>query len=149
MEKEMKIGVDSSVLVAGVHANHPLHKVAADWLIRNIPLHKLIVTHHSILETYAVLTRLPGGLRLSGSETKQLLESTIKPNMQVADFSSSSIWGCIDTLVHHSAVGGRSYDVFIVEILKKTEVDAIATFNASHFSEFADQLSIIDPARLV
>jgi len=42
----MKIGVDSSILVAGIHANHPLHAVAASWLISNIPLHELIVTHH-------------------------------------------------------------------------------------------------------
>ena len=111
----MKIGVDSSILVAGVHANHPLHAVAAGWLIKNIPLHELIVSHHSILETYAVLTRLPGELRLTGPEAKQLLESTIKLNMRVADFSSSSIWECIDSLVNHSALGGHSYDVFIAE----------------------------------
>ncbi len=82
----MKIGVDSSILVAGIHANQPLHAVAASWLINNIPLHELIVTHHSILETYAVLTRLSGELRLTGLEAKQLLLVTIKANMEVADF---------------------------------------------------------------
>ena len=143
----MKIGVDSSILVAGVHANHPLHAVAAGWLIKNIPLHELIVSHHSILETYAVLTRLPGKLRLTGPEAKKLLESTIKPNMQVADFSSSSIWDCIDSLVNHSALGGRSYDVFIAKILSKSGVKSIATFNTKHFSEFEAKISIIDPSK--
>ena len=143
----MKIGVDSSILVAGVHANHPLHAVAAGWLIKNIPLHELIVSHHSILETYAVLTRLPGELRLTGPEAKQLLESTIKLNMRVADFSSSSIWECIDSLVNHSALGGRSYDVFIAEILSKSGAESVATFNTRHFSEFATKFSIIDPSK--
>jgi predicted nucleic acid-binding protein len=143
----MKIGVDSSILVAGVHANHPLHAVAAGWLIKNIPLHELIVSHHSILETYAVLTRLPGELRLTGPEAKRLLESTVKPNMRVADFSSSSIWDCIDSLVNHSALGGRSYDVFIAELLSKSGVQSIATFNTKHFSEFAANMSIIDPSK--
>ncbi len=145
----MKIGVDSSVLVAGVHANHPLHALAAGWLIKHIPLHQLMVAHHSILETYAVLTRLPGELRLTGSEVKQLLESTIKSNMQVADFISSSIWDCIDSLVNLSTVGGRSYDVFIAEILIKSGAEAIATFNSAHFNEFSTQLSIIDPSKVV
>jgi predicted nucleic acid-binding protein len=144
----MKIGVDSSILVAGIHANHPLHAIAASWLVSNIPLHELIVTHHSILETYAVLTRLPGGLRLTGLEAKQLLEETIKTNMQVADFFSSSIWDCIDSLINHSAVGGHSYDVFIAEILNRSEAEAIATFNTKHFSEFSSQLAIIDPSKL-
>jgi predicted nucleic acid-binding protein len=143
----MKIGVDSSILVAGVHANHPLHAVAAGWLIKNIPLHELIVSHHSILETYAVLTRLPGELRVTGPEAKQLLESTIKPNMRVADFSSHSIWDCIDSLVNHSALGGHSYDVFIAKILSKAGVKSIATFNTRHFSEFATKISTIDPSK--
>ncbi len=143
----MKIGVDSSILVAGVHANHPLHAVAANWLIRNIASNELIVAHHSILETYAVLTRLPGKLRTSGSEAKQLLESTVKSNMHVADFSSVSIWDCIDSIVSHSAVGGHSYDAFIIEILNNAEVEAIATFNTTHFIELTPDLPIIDPAK--
>jgi len=32
----MTIGVDSCVLIAGVHANHPLHAVAAKRLVRHI-----------------------------------------------------------------------------------------------------------------
>ena len=108
----MRIGVDSSILVAGVHANHPLHAVAAGWLIKNIPLHELIVSHHSILETYAVLTRLPGKLRLTGPEVNQVLESTIKPNMRIADISSSSIWNCIESLVNHSALGGGARTMY-------------------------------------
>ncbi len=143
----MKIGVDSSVLIAGVHANHPRHALAASWLIRNIPLHELMVSHHSILESFAVLTRLPGELRLTGSETKQLLESTIKPNMQVAEFGASSIWDCIDSLVNHSAVGGNSYDLFSADILYRSGAEAIATFNPRHFSEFSFLLPVIDPSQ--
>ena len=143
----MKIGVDSSVLIAGVHANHPRHAVAATWLIRNIPLHDLMVTHHSVLESYAVLTRLPGELRLSGSEAKQLLESSIRNNMQVADFNASSIWDYIDSLVNHSAVGGNSYDLFSAEILFQSGAEAIATFNVRHFVEFDSLMPIIDPSQ--
>jgi predicted nucleic acid-binding protein len=143
----MKIGVDSSVLIAGVHANHPRHAAAATWLIRNIPLHELLVAHHSILETYAVLTRLPGDFRVTGAEAKQLLEATIKTNMQVAEFNASSIWDCIDSVVNHSAVGGNSYDVFIAGILYRSGAEAVATFNTRHFSEFSFQLSIIDPSQ--
>jgi len=68
--------------------------------------------------------------------------------MQVADFISSSIWDCIDSLVNLSTVGGRSYDVFIAEILIKSGADAIATFNSAHFNEFSTQLSIIDPSKV-
>ena len=52
----MKIGIDSSVIVAGVHANHPRHAAAAQWLVQALTAHELIVCHHSVLESYAVLT---------------------------------------------------------------------------------------------
>ena len=143
----MKIGVDSSVLIAGVHANHPRHAVAAAWLIRNIPLHSLMVTHHSILESYAVLTRLPGELRLSGSEAKQLLDSSIRANMEVADFNASSIWDCIDSLVNRSAIGGNSYDLFSAEILLQSGAEAIATFNVRRFEGVASLMTISDPSK--
>jgi len=143
----MKIGVDSCILVAGVHANHPLHAVAADWIIRNISLRKLIVAHHSILEAYAVLTRLPGELRITGPEAKQLLESTIRPNMKIAKFDASTIWDCINSLVSQSAVGGLSYDAFIADILTNAGAEAIATFNTTHFIDIAPHLSVIDPSK--
>jgi len=143
----MKIGVDSCILIAGVHANHPLHAPAADWLIRNISLHELIVTHHSILETYAVLTRLPGELRTTGPEAKKLLETSIQPNMKIAEFNASSIWDCIDSIVNQSAVGGRSYDAFIAEILINAGAEAIATFNTTHFNELSLPMSVIDPSK--
>ncbi len=143
----MRIGVDSCILIAGVHANHPFHAIASAWLIRNISLHELVVAHHSILETYAVLTRLPGEFRISSSEVKQLLESSIRPNMMIAPFSSTSIWDCIDSLVNQSATGGNSYDYFIAEILINFGVESIATFNTSHFIDFATSINIIDPSK--
>ncbi len=143
----MKIGVDSCILIAGVHGNHPFHAVAVDWLINNLSLNELIVTHHSILETYAVLTRLPGELRITGAEAKQLLETSIRPNMQITTFSASSMWDFIDTFVNQGAIGGRSYDAFIAEILIKFGADAIATFNSTHFMSLSTDLTVIDPTK--
>ncbi len=143
----MKIGVDSSILVAGLHANHPFHGPAANWLLHNIPLHQLIAAHHTILETYAVLTRLPGTLRITGPEAKQLLGTTVRPNVQIAAFSGASIWDCVDSLVEKAAAGGQSYDAFIAGILVSAGVEAIVTFNTRHFSQFADDLALIDPSK--
>lgn len=139
--------MDSCILVAGVHANHPLHAIASDWLIRNIPLNKLIVAHHSILEAYAVLTRLPGEFRISSSEARKLLETTIQPNMRIAAFSETSIWDYINSLVLQQAIGGHAYDGFIAEILIHSGVEAIATFNVFHFTHLASHVKILDPSK--
>lgn len=143
----MRIGVDSCILIAGLHANHPLHATASDWLIRNVSASELVVTHHSVLETYAVMTRLPGEFRVSASEAKQLIEASIRQNMTIAPFSHDSIWQCIDSLVSQAAEGGRSYDCFIAEILIQFGVEAIATFNASHFSNLPSSITVLNPIK--
>ena len=142
----MTVGVDSSLIVAAVHANHPRHAMAASWLISSIGKHPLVVAHHSILEAYAVLTRLPGDLRVTPSEARDLLTGTVQANMTVADFHPESIWGILEKLVLSSAVGGRSYDALILFTLQACGVEAIATLNPSHFRDLAPEFRIIDPS---
>lgn len=143
----MKIGIDSSVIVAAVHANHPHHALATNWLVQSLKDHHLVVCHHSILESYAVLTRLPGELRVTPSEARDLLTATVQANMSVAGFQADSIWTMIESLAMSSVVGGHSYDAFIIEVLHSCAVEAVATFNPAHFSNLADDLQVIDPAK--
>ncbi|MGA2977042.1 MAG: PIN domain-containing protein [Spirochaetia bacterium] len=142
----MKIGIDSSVIIAGVHAAHPRHALAVDWLTRMLPAHELIVAHHSILEAYAVLTRLPGDNRVTPSEARDLLNVSVKENMTVAEYHSESIWTTIGSFVMTSVFGGRSYDAFVADILHAAAVDAIATFNPAHFRGLSNGTRIMDPS---
>jgi predicted nucleic acid-binding protein len=140
----MNIGVHSSVIVAGVHANHPYHALAANWLVQNLAEHQLMAAHHSVLESYAVLTRLPGDLRVSPSEARDLLTATVQANMIIPRFDSENIWTTIETLVMSSVVGGRSYDAFILQILRSVGTGAIATFNPTNFRDLESGMVIID-----
>ena len=142
----MKIGVDSCVIVAAVHANHPLNIVAAGWLNEALSHHELIVAHHSVLEAYAVLTRLPGDLRISASEARDILQSTVRDNMQVAEFDGPDIWDILDRVIAVSAIGGRSYDAFNIDLVKKNGADSYATFDISHFEHMAGGMKLVDPS---
>jgi len=142
----MTIGADSGLIVAALHVNHPRHAVAADWLIRNIGKNRLIVAQHTILETYAVLTRLPGELRVTPSEARDLLAASVRPHMAVAGLQKEDMWKVVDRLVESSVVGGRTYDAFIVQALRSAGVEAVATMNPAHFAELAPELRILDPS---
>lgn len=142
----MKIGIDSSLIVAGVHASHPRHAPAVRWLVHNLADHRLVVSHHSILEAYAVLTRLPGDLRVTPSEARDLLRETIQANMEVAGFPADDTWAMVKSLVEASIVGGRSYDAFILHALKACGAQAIATLNPAHFHGLPGGLRVIDPS---
>ena len=142
----MTIGVDSNVVIAGVHANHPRHTLAATWLIEALATHRLVVAHHSVLEAYAVLTRLPGDLRISPSEARDLLSQTVRANMEIADLASESTWSHLEGLVMSSVAGGRSYDAIVLRVLRSFGVDAVSTFNPAHFRDLDPEMKIIDPS---
>ena len=141
----MRIGVDSSVIVAAVHANHPLHIPSADWLNRTFDEHDVVITHHSVLEAYAVLTRLPAQYRLSPVEAHAVLTGTLRENTILAPYDENTIWDMIDTMVQTPVSGGSSYDLFIIEILKLAKVDYIATYNTKDFRRLAKTIRIVDP----
>jgi len=142
----MRIGVDSSVLVAAMHANHPLHAVAASWAVNTLDSDELVITHHTVLECYAVLTRLPGALRVTGDEARRLLEGTVRANMTVADFRPDWMWDLIDWMSGRHVAGGRSYDAFAFDVLRRAGVERFATFNTAHFRDLDPKILLVDPS---
>ena len=141
----MRIGVDTSVIVAAVHANHPLHGPSARWLNDAFDAHEVVVAHHSVLEAYAVLTRLPGEYRLAPSEAEMVLHATVRDNAELAPFSEALIWDLLRQIGETPASGGAVYDAFIIGILMAAGVDAIATGNTAEFRRFSGSIRIIDP----
>ena len=144
----MKIAVDSSVIIAGVHANHPRHALAVGWITRAMAEHRLVVSHLTLLEVYAVLTRLPGDFRVTPSEARDLLAATVQSNMAVVPFVPESIWKTLESLALCSAAGGRSYDAFVAKTVREAGAEAIATFNPAHFDGLAD-MQLIDPSAVL
>jgi predicted nucleic acid-binding protein len=141
----MKIGLDSSVIVAAVHTSHPRHSAAARWLIDALAVHELVVCQHSILEAYAVLTRLPGDLRVQPSEARDLLAATVKANMSVTGFKPAEIWKILELLVLSSVSGGHSYDAFVAHALAAGGAQAVATLNPKNYQALVQGLDVISP----
>ena len=144
----MRVGVDTSVIVAAVHANHPVHAVAAHWLDGAFVSHEVVVAHHSIIEAYAVLTRLPAEYRLSPSEAERVLSETLQENVSVAPFSSESSWAALHSLAEAPSAGGATYDAFIIHLLLQAAVDVIVTYNAADFARLTRAVRVAEPTEL-
>lgn len=144
----MTLGVDTSVVVAAVHANHPLHLASARWLDAAVDAHDVVVAHHSILEAYSVLTRLPAPYRISPSEAETVLLETVEENARIAPFTAQAMWEFISGFVAVPAAGGAAYDAFIIRLLGEAGADAIATYNVDDFRRLAPSMRIADPADL-
>ncbi|MFP4378227.1 MAG: type II toxin-antitoxin system VapC family toxin [Spirochaetales bacterium] len=137
--------MDTSVIVAAVHANHPSHRLAAPWLDSAFDAHELFVAHPSLIESYAVLTRLPAKYRFSPSEADTVLRETLQDNVTIAPFTSQSSWSALSSLVEAPAAGGAAYDALIIHLLKQAGVDVITTFNVTDFTRLARTVRIRAP----
>ena len=144
----MTVGVDTSVIIAAVHANHPVHLSSARWLDATFDEHDVVVAHHSLLEAYAVLTRLPDQYRVAPGEAEIVLRETVEEHARLAPFAAESMWDIIARLTAIPAAGGASYDAFIIRLLSEAGVDVIATYNADDFRRLAPSMRIADPAEL-
>ena len=114
---------DTSASVAAVSTWHERHDRTRTELQRRTDAgEELVLAAHSLVETYAVLTRLPGH-RLRVDDAFALIQAN---------------WA--DTPVAH-----RMYDVLIAVSALKAGASTILTWNARHFAPFADEIGIQAP----
>lgn len=144
----MTIGVDTSVIIAAVHANHPIHASSARWLDAAFEAHDVVVAHHSVLEAYAVLTRLPAQYRVAPAEAEIVLRETVEDHARIAPFAAATIWDIIARLVAVPAAGGAAYDAFIIRLLSGAGAEVIATYNVDEFRRLSPSVPIADPVEL-
>jgi predicted nucleic acid-binding protein len=122
-----------------------MHSAATRWINGTIAEHTPVVAHHSVLEAYAVLTRLPSAFRLAPREAAMVLTETLRDKVLIAPFDAEDIWSAIFTVETAPAAGGASYDAFIIHLLRTAGVQQIATFNTRDFERLADGLKIVTP----
>jgi toxin FitB len=97
---------DTSVAVPLVMESHVDHQAVTDWVAdRDVGL-----TSHSALETYSVLTRLPGDARLELADAAELIHDRFKRIEQPDEATARTL---ISTLAANGIGGGAVYDALI------------------------------------
>lgn len=97
---------DTSVAVPLVMSSHEFHRpVSAATSGRTIGL-----AGHAQLETYSVLTRLPGDARLSPGDAGELLRDRFGPPIVLSARRRRTL---LDVLVARGIAGGAAYDALI------------------------------------
>lgn len=98
--------VDSSIVVAALVQWHEGHEAAREQA------HGQLVPAHAYLESYAVLTRLPGPGRLAARTARELLAAWFPP-AHVIPPPTDAIAGFVERMAASQVVGGASYDALI------------------------------------
>jgi predicted nucleic acid-binding protein len=129
----MRVLLDSSCLVAAALPQHERHKATIDDLSRRRGLgHAFVIAAHSLLEAYAVLTRLPAPHRLSPADALSVLERNWGKTA-MASLSGAETWRVIRRHGAAGIGGGRIYDGQIAASARKAKAAEILTWNVRHF----------------
>jgi predicted nucleic acid-binding protein len=128
------------------HEHHS--QVAEEIELRFDRGEELFVAAPALIETYAVLTRLPPPYRLSPADTWTLLEANFITATRIVALAGRAYRTLLRRAPHEGIVGGRIYDTVIATCAMKAKVAVLLTFNETHFLPFtAWGLEIVIPGR--
>lgn len=138
--------LDTSCMVAAVCTWHDRHAAAVAAIEKRLDRGEhLTVAAHALVETYAVLTRLPAPHRLSPADAWALVEANFVEAATVVALNGPAHITLLGRLAKMGIGGGRSYDAVIATCARQARVDALLTFNPRHFDPPPEGVAVIEP----
>jgi predicted nucleic acid-binding protein len=124
------LALDTSVAVALLVQTHRAH----DQVVRWWDGRAIALSGHAVAETYSVLTRLPGDLRVAPADAARLLHARFAAYLHVKARTAARL---PQLLAEHGVAGGAVYDALVAlaavehdAVLATRDARAIATYQA-------------------
>ncbi|MEW6753351.1 MAG: PIN domain-containing protein [Candidatus Latescibacterota bacterium] len=138
---EMPAGVaaDSSVVVAALLAWHEHHAAARQELEAAMEQFPLLIPVPALVESYAVMTRLPAPHRLRPADAYALLRENFAASARADGLSGEECWALLERLAAGTVAGGRTYDAQILAAAVKSRARVLLTLNVAHFAPLAPE----------
>ena len=137
---------DTSCIIAALVDWHEHHEAAAREISSRLAAgERLIVAAPALVETYAVLTRLPAPHRLSPGDALALLDANLFGHSLVA-LDAASYRALVSNAPAQSIAGGRTYDAVIARCAVRAGAEVILTFNERHFRGLVEGVEIVTPS---
>lgn len=137
----MKLFLDTNVLIAACLQDHEHHARALP-LVQKVHDGKAkgFVSAHSLLETHAILTRLPRSPRITPAQAATLVTDNFVKHFTVVPLTGKEYGDLVTKLGQNHIVGGKAYDALHLQCAEKCEAERIYTFNVRDFKELASHL---------
>jgi len=100
------IALDTSVAVPLLVRTHAAHEAVVRWWGRR----KVALAGHAVAETYSVLTRLPGDVRLAPADAARLIGERFAPPFLPGEEAMARL---PDVLARMDIAGGAVYDALV------------------------------------
>jgi predicted nucleic acid-binding protein len=136
---------DTSCLVAALCSWHEHHSATAEDLARRAKRGETLVAAGPVLvETYAVLTRLPPPHRMKARDVLAALEGSFG-EADVVALNGTETWALLKALPRPGIAGGSAYDAQIAACARKAQADVILTWNRRDFQRVGEGMEVASP----
>ena len=135
----MKVFFDTTVFVATVLAEHP-HHVSSLKVYSQANKRHSYCSAHSLAETYATVTRLPGKLRMSCDQVLLFLRE-VQTLVTVITLDENDYLATMADAANGGIGGGAIYDALIARCAVKAQADVLYTWNLNHFNRFGPEVA--------
>lgn len=134
-------------MVAAVCAWHEQHDATAAEISRRLEAgERLAVPAPALIETYAVLTRLPSPHRLAAADAWTLVEANFVEQATIVALSRADYVALLRRAVAREIAGGRTYDAVIAECARKATAATLLTLNRRHFDPAPGGVTVVEPS---
>ena len=139
--------LDTSCMVAAVCTWHEHHPAAAAGIERRLDRgERMAIAAHALVETYAVLTRLPAPHRLAPADAWALVKGNFVKRAVLVSLNGAACASLLDRLAATGTGGGRTYDAVIAAAARQSRVSALLTFNPRHFDPPPEGVAVVQPS---
>jgi predicted nucleic acid-binding protein len=126
-------------MVAALCSWHEHHEAAAAAVNRRLVNgDTLIVAGPALIETYAVLTRLPPPHRLAAADALTVIDGSFIKRRQIGALSGRAYRTLLRAAPPAGVAGRHIYDVVIGTCGLNLKIHTLLTFNPKHFSWLSD-----------
>jgi predicted nucleic acid-binding protein len=130
---------DTSVLVPAFVEEHVHHELSLAAFLR-ADKKTGCCSAHSLLEFYAVITRLPGRDRIS-SDQVLLLVQNIRERLTIISLSPEDHFAILEKSAAARVFGGTVYDVLLAHCALKASAEILCTWNVKHFQQLGGEIA--------
>jgi len=112
------VALDTSAAVPYVMASHIAHRLTRRHLKDDAP----VLTQHSLVETYSVLTRLPGDARVEPADAVTLLRANFGDTAMLPSTIAATL---PEVLAPLGVVGGATYDALVALCARERDLPLV------------------------
>jgi len=140
------VAFDTSVVIAALLSWHESHEAAAAALEAALADPAgAVLPLPTLVEAYAVMTRLPAPHRLRPGDAAEILRSSLAGRARLVTLDEAAAWRLIASLADAGIAGGRAYDALIAACARAAPAARLMTLNTRDFAAVAPDLDLVAP----